>query len=295
MTDALRPKSFSDFHGQLRLKERLNIHISSAKVRQERLEHMLLIGPPGCGKTTLSEIVANEMGQEFAAFVMPIDPRLLVQLMRGFEGIVLFDELHRSPPKQQELLLTIVEGDYYQVSSGKRFYNHAMTLVGATTEPEKIIAPLYDRFPIKPSYDEYSVEEMAAIVRQKAHMLGLPCSEEDALIYAKASAGTPRNAQAIVVMARDLALAKPDLPTPDEVLEAMRITHDGLTEDHLRYIAVLNKVGGVAGVKVLSNHLRLPEPFLLELERALIKQGLIEYTARGRELVHSFGPIKSTN
>lgn len=284
----LGPDSFESFIGQKRLKERLNIHIQSAKRTESRLEHMLLIAPPGAGKTSLAKIIAREMGKDFESFIMPIDVRLLTSIVRGFRGIVLFDELHRSPTKQQELLLTVLEGGYLQLPNGKSYStDNALTVIGATTEPEKIIAPLYDRFPIKPTYDEYTDEEMAAIVQQKAIIFGIDICWADALVYGKASGGTPRNARAFVVMASDLLIARRKMPSVNEVMSTMRITRTGLTEDHLRYLAVLAKVGGVAGVKVLSNHLRLPEPFLLELERNLIKQGLIEYTAKGRELVNT--------
>lgn len=285
LPDDLRPKTADNYIGQTALKDRLSIHTTSARRRGERLDHVLLVGPPGCGKTTISQIIAAEMRQEFLSFVMPLEPKLLAGIVRNFRGIVLFDEIHRAAPKQQEQLLTVVEDGYLQMPNGSRFSTDGgLTIVAATTEPEKVIAPLYDRFPIKPVYDDYTDEEMTAIVKQKADYLGLPLEHDTAAVFGRAAGGTPRNAAAFVVMARDLMVARGVTPTAQDVLKSMRVTEDGLTEDHVRYLSILEKVGGVAGLKVLSTHLRLPESFLMDLERLLVKQNLIEFTAKGREL-----------
>ncbi len=288
LDDLLTPQRYGDFIGQDSLKERIGIHIASALARNQRLEHVLLVGPPGSGKTTFSKLIAVQMDEQFLSFVMPIEPKLLAGIVKNFRGIVLLDEIHRATTKQQETLLTVVQDGYLQMPSGQRFYtDEGLTIIGATTEPEKIIPPLYDRFLVKPPIDDYTDEEMAAIVQQKAGFLNISIDEDAALVFGRAAGGVPRNAGSFVVMARDLLLARGECPSSDDVLATMRVTRDGLTEDHVNYLAVLKKIGGCAGLKVLSNHLRLPEPFLLDLERLLVKQSRIEYTAKGRELVEN--------
>jgi Holliday junction DNA helicase RuvB len=153
-------------------------------------------------------------------------------------------------------------------------------VVGATTELEKIIKPLRDRFVHRPKFEEYSDEEMSMIVRRMADRIGLDMSDEECLALGRASAGVPRQAKTIVFTARDLGSSEPEL-----VLSTCGITADGLTEDHLDYLFALDKMGQIAGVDVLSNYTGQPKDVILDLERLLVRKGLIEYSPKGRQLM----------
>ena len=282
----IKPTTWDDYIGQDAMKERLAIHIRSALVRGEQLDHILLSGPPGCGKTSFAGVIASQFGEPFTSFIMPIKEKALIMFLRYRSGVVLFDEIHRLPPKQQETLLTLVEDGYYQLDSGDRVYADNVTIIGATTEPEKVIAPLYDRFPIKPPFDEYSDDEMTAIVKRMADLSEVELDTETALILGRAAAGVPRNAKSLVFMARDLSHDNDGGPVDvDEVLAQCRVDRNGLTEEHRRYCKILYDAGGVAGLEILSAHLRMPKAVLVNLERQLVKLHMIQYSKKGRELV----------
>jgi Holliday junction DNA helicase RuvB len=279
-----RVKQWDEYVGQNALKERLSLHIDSALDRMEPLDHILLVGPPGCGKTTLANIISSQAEREFVSFIMPIKPQMMRRVIQMHHGIALFDEIHRLPPRQQEELLPLIEDGYYQMENGVRIENDQLTIIGATTEPEKIITPLYDRFKIKPPFDEYSDEEMSQIVRGMALSIGIELDEKDSMIYGRACGGVPRNAGEIVSMMRDIIFARDTIPTVKEVLNRCRLSEDGLTEMHNRYLVVLMNSGGAAGLEILVAHLRLPKPIIVSLERLLVKRSLIEYTKQGRSL-----------
>ena len=282
-----RPKEWDSYIGQTNLKNHLNIAIQSAIHRQSVLDHVLLMGPPGCGKTTLSEIIANKMYAEFLSFVMPIKPNLLQQLVSSFQGVVLFDEIHRMSPKQQEELLPLIEDNYLQLSNGGRIYNENLTIIGATTERDKIIKPLWDRFVIKPKFDDYTPEDLTEIILGMAQA-SIPrvMDREDAMILAQASGGVPRVARTFVAMTRDLCASTGwlHMPSADAVLEACRVTREGLHEDHIDYLKVLRNNGGSSGLDQIANHLNYPKGVVIDLEKLLIRLDMITFTKSGREL-----------
>lgn len=280
----IRPTTWADYVGQQNMRSQLDIHTGSALARGERLDHVLLIGPPGCGKTTVSRVIATAMGVDFDEYVMPIQFPVLENLVRSFTGVLLLDEIHRAKAYLQESLLTLLEDGYLQLPSGERIYTEdRITVIGATTEPEKVIAPLYDRFPIQPAFDDYTDEEMGEIVMRMAKVLGARVDPSTATALGRAAGGTPRKAKGIVSMLRDMQQKSLD-DSVGSVLRACRLTDDGLTVNHLRYLDTLNRVGGTAGIDLLANHLRLPKETILDLERLLVRQGRITYGKRGRSL-----------
>lgn len=277
MPDDLRP-SWDGYIGQTKLKDRLQIHIHAALDRQEQLDHILLVGPPGCGKTTLAGLIATEADMYFVSYVMPLKPRLIKRLVQNYEGLALFDEIHRLPAREQENLLTLIQDGYLQLDNGQRIENTALTIVGATTEPAKILKPLWDRFPIKPIFEDYTDDQMGQIVQGMAVRMGFEIPIEIATILGRAAGGIPRVAQTFVGMARDLGNSNPRV-----VFEKCGVTEDGLDRNHLRYLQFLTGSGGMAGLDLISTHLGLPKSVVSDLERLLVRQGYIQYTSTGRD------------
>lgn len=284
--DFYRPQEWDAYVGQPKLKTQLNVAIQSAKNRGATMDHVLLCGPPGCGKTTISAIIAEQLGVRFESFVMPIKPNVLKQVVSSFHGVVLFDEIHRLPPAKQEEYLPLIEDGYLQMPNGGRIYNDNLVIVGATTERDKIIEPLYDRFVIKPTFEEYTDDEMADILRGMAASMDLDFTEGQARMLSRATAGVPRQAKMLVAAARDLAAATgwETFPTIEEIFTHCRITPDGLQEEHLEYLNIVKNCGGTAGLQVITTHLQLPKSIVMHLEKLLLKRGLIQLTKGGREL-----------
>lgn len=275
--------TWDSYVGQKALKERLQIHIESAVVRRTAMEHVLLVGPPGAGKTSISQIIADELAMDFASFVMPIKPNMLTKVCQTHYGVVLFDEIHRCSTKQQEELLTIIQDNYYQSASGQVIDCPDLTVIGATTEPDKIIAPLYDRFAIKPMFEPYSNREMGLIAKGMAKRAGVDIPWKDLKVIGTAAGGIPRNARSMIVMARDLQAAKGHINI-DEILERCNVTRSGLTTNHLEYLRILSK-NSPSGVETICSQMRLPKPVVMDLERLLTQRNMMHYTKQGREML----------
>lgn len=284
MTDHLRVAKWDDFIGQDLLKRRLDVHIRAALAQKHELDHVLLVGPPGFGKTSLATIISGRMGIDLLEYTMPLDERIMINIVRRHQGLLLLDEIHRAAPREQERLLPLLEFGYVQDKKGRKHMSANLTIVGATTEPEKVIEPLYDRFPIRPDFDEYTVAEMSKIVAGMARKIGVKLDTATAKELGAATGGTPRRARQFVLAARDLGAIGKKQVTANAVLDLCRVDPTGLTVQHMHYLIALDKTGGQAGLKTLQNMLRLNEPVVRELERLLVKQGLITYTERGREL-----------
>lgn len=279
---SLRPKDWDEYVGQDKLKKRLRVAINGALKREAPLDHTLFQAPPGYGKTSLAALIAQEMVEDLHVLVMPVKPKVLQDTLLRKPGIIFLDEMHRLPPKDQEILLYPMEEDreLHFPNGNVLKIPHPFTVIGATTELKKIIEPLRDRFIHKPRFDLYTDEEMAVIVKQMARNVGIrDLSDAHALALGKASAGVPRQARTLIFMARDLGTTD-----PKRVCHMAGITADGLTEDHVDYLVALDSLGQIAGVDVLANYTGQPKEVIVNIEKLLLRKDMISYTQKGRVL-----------
>jgi Holliday junction DNA helicase RuvB len=297
---ALRPRRIDEFVGQDRIKEQLALLIDGARARGETIDHLLLSGPPGLGKTTLAGIVANELGVGFQPTSGPALDRpgdLAAILTNLEEGDVLFvDEIHRMPRPVEEVLYPALEDFQLDVVLGKgpsarsiRLDLPRFTLVGATTRPGRITLPLRERFGFSPRLDYYSVEDLARIVQRSAGILGVRVSEEGASEIARRSRGTPRVANRLLRRVRDFAEVRHDGGVTGEVaragLELFEVDELGLDKLDLAILSavVVKFGGGPVGLSTLAVAVGeetdtvedVYEPYLLQL-------GFLHRTPRGR-------------
>ena len=297
----LRPRSFAEFIGQRSVVENLKVFVAAARQRGEALDHVLLTGPPGLGKTTLATIIAREMGAEFRMVSGPVLERpgdlagLLTTLPEG--AVVLIDEIHRLSPSVEEYLYAAMEDfrldiviDSGPAARSVQLRLPRFTLVGATTRQGLLSAPLRSRFGIAARLDYYGAEELCAIVRRTAAILGVPIAEEAAWEIARRARGTPRIANRLLRRTRDFAQVKGDgtitLPIAQMALQALEVDEFGLDEmDKRILLTIIDKFsGGPVGLNTIAVAVG-EEPDTLEevYEPFLIQQGLLRRTPRGRE------------
>lgn len=292
MYDAVRGEPlpdlrWSDFVGQTALKERLSLHIQAAVAQERMLDHVLLAGPPGFGKSTLAQIIARELNDPYTALTMPVKPVTMLAHLRQFTGgVLVLDEIHQASPAEQHQLLNLLDFGTFTLANGRRVTVEKLTIVGATTNPEKLIAPLYDRFPIKPAFVDYTDDDMGTIVMLMAEKVGLELDADIAIALGRATGGTPRHARQLVFAARDLACNGRAIVV-DDVLAICGVQSDGLTAQHVEYLNVLADQGDQAGLATLSSLLRLHPSTVAEVERLLLKRKLVAIGAGGRELTQA--------
>ena len=300
--NALRPLNFEDFSGQDKVVDNLRIFVKAARLRAEALDHVLLHGPPGLGKTTLSNIIANELGVGFKVTSGPVldKPGDLAGVLTSLEpnDVLFIDEIHRLSPVVEEYLYSAME-DYridIMIDKGPSARSiqidlSPFTLVGATTRSGLLTAPLRARFGINLHLEYYDADVLSTIVRRSASILDVPCSTQAAEEIASRSRGTPRIANALLRRVRDFAQVKGsgkiDIEIARFALEALNIDKYGLDQiDNILLCTIIDKFkGGPVGLTTIATALGEDAGTIEEVyEPFLIKEGFLKRTPRGREV-----------
>ncbi len=297
---SLRPTILSEYIGQNKVKENLDIFIKAAKMRNEALDHVLLYGPPGLGKTTLAAIIANEMGVEFRSTSGPAIERSgdLAAILSSLEpGDVLFiDEVHRLPRSVEEVLYPAMEDYFLDIVIGTgpsarsvRIDLPPFTLVGATTRAGLLSAPLRDRFGVLSRLEFYETKDLCTIIERTASIFNMPISKEAAIEIASRSRGTPRIANRLLKRIRDISQVRGEteisVETSKLALEMLQVDHVGLDHiDHKLLKGILQDFGGgPVGLDTIAATIG-EEPQTIEdvYEPYLLQIGFIQRTPRGR-------------
>jgi len=296
------PHTFDDYLGQSELKNKLKVYTSAAKIRNEPLDHMLIFGPPGLGKTTLAQIMANQMNTGIKICSGPMMERTgdLVAILSGLElrDILFIDEVHRMPTPVEEVLYSAMEHFRVDVIIGQgvgaKSINlpiNPFTLIGATTKSGMISAPLRSRFGIIERLEFYTHDELKKIILQASRFLQISVSSQSAMLIARCSRGTPRIAKKLLRRIRDFAQVNNE-NIVDETLVASALSFLGLDGDGLSKLdnEILKKIvqnfnGGPVGLDTIASLVGEDKDTIETVyEPYLIQQGYLEKTARGRQI-----------
>jgi len=297
---ALRPKRLSEYIGQEKICSNISVYIEAAKRRSESLDHVLLFGPPGLGKTTLANIIANELESNIRSTSGPVIERpgdLAAMLTNLEEGDVLFiDEIHRLSPQVEEILYPAMEDFQLDIVIGQgpaarsiKMEIPRFTLVGATTRAGLLTNPLRDRFGVIERLEFYSAEELATIVHRSAGLLNINTTEDGAREIARRSRGTPRIANRLLRRVRDFAEIEHggiiDQKVADHALGRLEVDHMGLDQlDRKLLLSLIDKFsGGPTGLDTLAAAISEERDTIEDvLEPYLMQKGLLDRTPRGR-------------
>lgn len=298
--NTIRPETIDEYIGQEDVKENIKIFIEAAKMRSEPLDHVLLYGPPGLGKTTLAFIIANELGSNIKTASGPSLEKSgdLAALLSSLEpGDVLFiDEIHRMPRFIEEILYPAMEDFSLDIIIGSEEKSRSIkidlppfTLVGATTRAGDLSAPLRDRFGIVSKLQFYTTDELCKIIKRTARVLKTEIDDEAALELATRSRGTPRIANRLCKRVRDFAIVKGsgkiDIEITKKALKRLQIDKLGLDKtDHELLLAIINKFnGGPVGIEAISSSIGEEATTIEDVyEPYLLQTGLLKRTSRGR-------------
>ena len=299
---ALRPQTLDDFTGQAEARANLKIFIEAAKNRGEALDHVLFVGPPGLGKTTLAQIMAKELGVNFRSTSGPVIAKAgdLAALLTNLEerDVLFIDEIHRLNPAVEEILYPAMEDFQLDLIIGEgpaarsvKIDLSKFTLVAATTRLGLLTTPLRDRFGIPVRLNFYTVEELELIVRRGARLMGLGMTDDGAREIARRARGTPRIAGRLLRRVRDFAeVARAEAVTQkiaDEALTRLLVDNMGLDQLDRRYLSMIahNFGGGPVGIETIAAGLSEPRDAIEDIiEPYMIQQGFIQRTPRGRVL-----------
>lgn len=297
---SLRPSGFSEFIGQEAARANLQVFIEAARQRQAALDHVLFVGPPGLGKTTLAQIISRELGVGFRATSGPVIAKAgdLAALLTNLEerDVLFIDEIHRLNPAVEEILYPAMEDFQLDLIIGEgpaarsvRIDLAKFTLVGATTRAGLLTTPLRDRFGIPVRLNFYTPEELVKIVERGSRLMGMAMTSDGAMEVARRSRGTPRIAGRLLRRVTDFALvegaAEIDRKVADKALLRLDVDAKGLDQLDRRYLKTIAEFygGGPVGIETISAALSEPRDAIEEIvEPYLIQQGFIQRTPRGR-------------